>query len=115
MEFIVILENDSKNEIYFPKYSNYDDIEVIEPIYDNLKSGEKIKFRFKSNLNNLSRIFIYLDGNSINTTKNEDGIFEKEIIAKGDSIKIGKITLVKISSNTYQSSTSIVITYKVVD
>ena len=43
MWFVVELENDSKKEIYYPCYSNYDDIKIIEPVYDNLKLGEKIR------------------------------------------------------------------------
>ena len=56
MCFVVELENDSKKELYYPCYSNYDDIKIIEPVYDNLKLGEKIKFKLKSDL---ERIFIY--------------------------------------------------------
>ena len=112
MEFIVELENDSKREIYYPSYYNYDDMEIIEPMYDNLKLGEKVKFKIKSDLKN---IFIYNDKTNYNLEKNQEGYFEKEIIIKGDMVSIGKRIIKNRTENGYIVNTSIVISYKVIN
>lgn len=111
MCFVVELENDSKKEIYYPCFSNYDDIKIIEPVYDNLKLGEKIKFKLKSDL---ERIFIYDGKNSYNLYKNQEGIFEKEIIIKGKTLHIGKV-IVSRTESSYKTFTSMVITYNVIN
>lgn len=109
--FIVELENDSKKEIYYPRYSNYDDIKIIEPVYDNLKLGEKIKFKLKSDLEN---IYIYDGEKSCNLFKNKEGFFEKEIIITGKTLSIGKITVSK-TGTVYKTNTSQIITFNVIN
>ena len=54
LEYAVNVENDAKKKLAFPEfYSGKEDINVIEPFYDNLKSGEKVKFKIKSNLDEI--------------------------------------------------------------
>ena len=113
--FIVELENDSKKEIFYPRYKHYDNIMVIEPIYDNLKLGEKKKFKFKSLKSNLDKIFINNGENDCHFLyKNKEGFFEKEIIIKGKSLSIGKVFVNK-TKTSYKTITSIEITYNVIN
>jgi len=90
LEYQVIVENDAKEQLSFPKcYSGKEEITIIEPIYDFLKSGEKIKFKINSDLDEIiiiDQIWNYLK-------KNKEGYFEFETIIKssrGQSIKISK-------------------------
>ena len=51
LEYIVNVSNNVKNKLSFPKtFKGKEDINIIEPIYNNLKSGEKVKFKIISNL-----------------------------------------------------------------
>ena len=88
LEFKVIVEKDAKEQLSFPKfYCGKEEITIIEPIYDFLKSGEKIKFKIKSDLDEIiiiDQIWNYLK-------KNKEGYFEFETIIKssrGQSLKI---------------------------
>jgi len=90
LEYQVIVENDAKVQLSFHKcYSGKEEITIIEPIYDFLKSGEKIKFKIKSYLDEIiiiDQIWNYLK-------KNKEGYFEFETIiqsSRGQSIKISK-------------------------
>ena len=54
LEYTVNVENDAKKKLSFPLfYSGKEDINVIEPFYDNLKSGENVKFKIKFNLDEI--------------------------------------------------------------
>ena len=62
---------------------------VIEPLNDNLKSGEKVKFKIKSKLDEI----IIIDGQWHHLKKNESGFFELEITIQtqnGDNVIIAK-------------------------
>ena len=90
LEYKVIVEKDAKEQLSFPKfYSGKEEITIIEPIYDFLKSGEKIEFKIKSDLDEIiiiDQIWNYLK-------KNKEGYFEFETIIKssrGQSLKISK-------------------------
>ena len=90
LNYQVIVENDAKEQLSFPKfYRGKEEIIIIEPIYDFLKSGEKIKFKIKSDLDEIiiiDQIWKYLK-------KNKEGFFEFETIIKssrGQSLKISK-------------------------
>ena len=90
LNYQVIVENDAKEQLSFPKfYSGKEEIIIIEPIYDFLKSGEKIKFKIRSDLDEIiiiDQIWNYLK-------KNKEGFFEFETIIKssrGQSLKISK-------------------------
>ena len=111
ISFIVELENDSKKEIFYPLYYKYNDIEVIEPVFDNLKSGEKIKFKFKSDC---QIIYIYDGENYYNLYKNKEGFFEKEIIIKGKFLNIGRV-IVNRTKTSYSTLTDIAIKYNVIN
>ena len=93
MTYIVDAQNDSINELKFPYcYSDAKDINIIEPIYDNIKSGQTVKFKIKTNSSDLDTIII-IDGQWHYLNKNEQGFFEKESIIQtppGKNIIIGK-------------------------
>jgi hypothetical protein len=93
MTYIVDVQKESINELKFPYYyQEAKEIEIIEPIYDNIKSGQNVKFKIKTNLNDLDTIII-IDGQWHYLNKNEQGFFEKEIIIQtppGKNIIIGK-------------------------
>jgi len=88
--YIVIVENDVKKELNFPLYYNESkQIRIFEPLYNNLKSGEKVKFKIKSDLDKI----IIADDQWYYLNKGKNGFFEKEIIIKngpGKKIIIGK-------------------------
>ena len=90
LEYIVNVSNNAKNKLSFPKtFKGKEDINIIEPIYNNLKSGEKVKFKIKSNLDKI----IIIDGKWNYLEKNEEGYFEFETTIqspKGKSVFIGK-------------------------
>ena len=90
LEYIVNVESDAKEELSFPTtYKGKEDINIIEPKYNNLKSGEKVKFKIKSNLEEI----IIIDGQWHYLKKNEEGFFELETVIKsqkGNSVIIGK-------------------------
>ena len=90
LEYTVNVSNDAKNKLSFPKtFKGKEDINIIEPIYNNLKSGEKVKFKIKSNLEEI----IIIDGKWNYLKKNEEGYFEFETTIqsqKGKSVFIGK-------------------------
>ena len=51
LAYTVNVENDAKKSLKFPhSYTGSKDINIIEPLYDNLKYGQKIKFKIKSDL-----------------------------------------------------------------
>ena len=56
-------------------YNETNNINLIEPLYDNLKSREKVKFKIKSDLDTI----ILIDGKWNYLKKNENGLFEEEI------------------------------------
>ena len=49
IEYYPFCKQDSINELHFPEiYSNASDIQIIQPLYDNLKIGEEVKFIIRS-------------------------------------------------------------------
>ena len=86
----VNVENDAKEKLAFLKvYRGSEEVNVIEPLYDNLKSGEKVKFKLKSNLEEM----IIKDEEWNKLKKNESGFFELEITIQtqnGDNVIIAK-------------------------
>ena len=76
LKYIVNVKKDTREELYYPLY--YKDskkINEIKPLYNNLKYGEKVKFKIKADFPQL----IIIDNEKwINFEKN-NGIFEKEI------------------------------------
>ena len=76
LEYTVIVENDSKNELKFPMtYNETNNINLIEPLYDNLKSGEKVKFKIKSDLDTI----ILIDGKWNYLKKMKMGFLKKKL------------------------------------
>ena len=90
LEYAVNVEKEQKKKLAFPLfYSGNEDINIIEPFYDNLKSGEKVKFKIKTSLDEI----IIIDKKWHRLKKNEKGFFETEIkikSVKGENIIIGK-------------------------
>ena len=90
IDYTVIVTNDAKNELFFPRtYNEAKNINLIEPLYDNLKSGEKIKFKIKSDLETI----IIIDGKWYYLQKKQNGYFEEEIniqTVPGKNVVIGK-------------------------
>ena len=91
--YIVNVHNDSKNELKYPKaFSGSEDIHIIEPIYDNLKSGQTVKFKFKTDSSEINTLII-IDKEWIYLNKDSNGYFEKEITIQsqpGYDIVVGK-------------------------
>ena len=89
--YVVNVENDSKINLSFPEtFSGSNKINIIEPFYDKLKSGEKVKFKM---ISDIDKIFIDNGDTKEYLEKNENGFFEKEIVIKskpGDKIRIGE-------------------------
>ena len=90
MVYIIIVENNVERELKFPSFYNESkQIRIFEPLYNNLKAGDKVKFKIKSNLDKI----IIADEEWYYLNKDENGFFEKEIIIKnnpGKKIIIGK-------------------------
>lgn len=90
LEYIINVNSDAKKELFYPHfYKGKSDIIIIEPLYNYLKSGEKVKFKIKSNLEEI----IIIDGKWNYLKKNDDGyfLFETNIqTQKGCYVVIGK-------------------------
>ena len=105
-EYAVEVENDCKQKLSFPIfYKGKEDINVIEPQYNNLKFGQKVKFKVKSKYENL----VVMDDEWHKMVKKEDGFFEVEV-----KIKTKKGSNVSIARKTGSSSCSFLVSYKVV-
>ena len=87
IEYYPTCKQDAVKELYFPIfYSDYSEIEVINPLYDNLKSGDEINFIIKSN--SLDEIIIIGD-KFYYIKKDNEGIFERTVKI-GNKCDIGK-------------------------
>ena len=80
LEYAVNVENDDLKNLDFPLfYAGKENINIIEPLYDDLRSGEKVKFKFESTLND----FVIIDDKEWHHLKrNAQGYFEFETIIK---------------------------------
>jgi len=89
LDYVVNVEKDAKKQLSFPTtYSLTKNINLIEPLYDNLKSGEKVKFKIESDLETI----IIIDGQWHYLNKNPKGIFEDEITIQskpGSNVVVG--------------------------
>ena len=92
MEYSINVENNAKNELYFPDlYGDFKQINVFEPLYNNIKNGDVINFKIEADLDKI----IIIDKKWIYLNKNNDGIFEKKITIeskKGEKVIIAKET-----------------------
>ena len=92
LEYAVNVENNAIKKLAFPTlYAGKENINVIEPMYDNLRSGTKVKFKIESALNDI----IIIDEEWHYLTRNKQGYFELEIkikTKKGDKVIIGNKT-----------------------
>ena len=106
LEYIVNVENDAQKELFYPfSYGAVRDLYLIEPLYDNLKLGQKVKFKFKSDYFNTITI---IDQEWNYLKKNNEGFFEKEIIIQSQSGQT-----ISVCGNNNSSYTTL-IQYKVV-
>ena len=81
IEYYPTCKQDSVKELYFPIfYSDSSEIEVINPLYDNLKSGDDVKFIIKSN--SLDEIIIIIGDKFYYVKKDGEGNFERTINRK---------------------------------
>lgn len=89
LDYVVNVENDAKKELSFPTtYDKAKNINIIEPMYDNLKSGEKVKFKIKSDLETV----IIIDGKWHYLNQKDNGFFEDELTIQtqpGNNLIIG--------------------------
>ena len=89
LEYAVIVENNAIKNLKFPTfYAGKENINIIEPLYDNLKRGKKVKFKIESTLNDI----IIIDEEMHYLTRNKQGYFELEIkikTKKGKNVIIG--------------------------
>ena len=107
LEYSVIVENDSEKEIFYPRFHQGNEgINVIEPLYDNLKSGENVKFIVKSNY---EKLIVCDDGKWTDMIKKENGIYELEI-----KIKAKKNDKVAICRPKGYNSISNLVSYNIV-
>jgi len=92
LEYAVNVENNATKNLAFPAfYSGKENINIIEPLYDNLKSGEKVKFKIESILDEI----IIFDEEWHYLKRNEQGYFELETVIKtkkGKKVSIGQKT-----------------------
>ena len=93
MTYIVNVHNNAGQELKFPYcYADAKDINIIEPLYDNIKSGQNVKFKIKAISPEIDTLII-IDGQWHYLNKNDDGLFEKEIMIQtppGKNIIVGK-------------------------
>ena len=81
IEYFANYNEDSVNELHFPEmYSDASDIQIIQPLYDNLKIGQDIKFIIKSDV--LDELVVIGERNYY-LKKNKEKIFE-------ECVKVGK-------------------------
>ena len=101
MRYIINVENDAKNELKFPhSFACAKEIKIIKPLYNGLKSGTKVKFKFESKLDTI----IIIDCNWHYLKRNKQGFFEEEIEIKslaGKNVIIGKKKGTNIFSYLY--------------
>ena len=90
LEYQVIVENNPREKLSFPTfYKGKEDINIIEPLYDNLKHGVNYKFKIESNLEEI----IIIDGEWNYLKQKRNGYFEFETIINspaGGNVSIGK-------------------------
>ena len=82
--------NNAQKKFFFPtRYGGKQDINVIEPLYDYLKHGQKVKFKIKSILDEI----IIIDNEWHYLKENIEGYFEFDKYIqtqKGNNVIIGK-------------------------
>ena len=90
LEYIVNVKNDAKKQLSFPRtYKGKEEINIIEPIYNDLKSGERVKFKIKSNLDEI----IIIDEEWHHLKNNGNGYFKLETTIqtqRGQKVVVGK-------------------------
>ena len=75
MVYIIIVENNVERELKFPSFYNESkQIRIFEPLYNNLKAGDKVKFKIKSNLDKI----IIADEEWYYLNKDENGFYSNK-------------------------------------
>ena len=90
LEYIVNVQNNAKKQLSFPRtFKGSEEINIIEPLYNNLKTGQRVKFKIKSNLDEI----IIIDEEWHHLHKNPNGYFELETTIqtqRGNNVIVGK-------------------------
>ena len=75
LQYIVMVDMNASKQLSFPTTcQGIEDINIIEPKYNNIKSGERVKFKIKSNLDEI----VIKDLERHHMNKNSSGYFELE-------------------------------------
>ena len=70
LAYAVIGLNNAEKKLYFPtSYQGKEDLNVMEPLYDYLKQGQKVKFKIKADLEEI--IIIDNEWNHLKKTKKD--------------------------------------------
>ena len=84
--YLATCENDPEFEITIP-YSYDNKIEMIEPVFNNLKKGREVTFKMKSNEEKI----VLINDNWNYIEKDPNGLFELSFIPKVDEIVVGNL------------------------
>ena len=107
MTYIISVQNNSLKELKFPVfYSDAKEINLIEPKYDNIKYGQKTKFKIKSKLDTI----IIIDGNWHYVNNDGEDIFEDEFTIKTEP---GKNVIIAKRKDNNDCSCSYMVAYTV--
>ena len=61
LEYVAIVKNDALSKLEFPQtYKEAKNINIIEPLYNNLKTGKFVKFKMTSNYDDINNNFYIL-------------------------------------------------------
>ena len=105
LEYAINVENNAITKLEFPQtYKGAENINMIEPLYDNLKTGKFVKFKMTSNYDDI----IIIDDEWHYLKRNKEGYFELEIKIK---TKIGQNLIIGYKDNS--GSCSYLVSYKV--
>ena len=90
LEYMVNVQNNAIQQLAFPTtFKGHEEINIIEPLYDNLRQGQPVKFKIESKLDEI----IIIDGEWHHLNKNQNGYFEFDTVIKtqrGNNVNIGK-------------------------
>ena len=93
MTYIVNVHNDNSYELNYPRsFAGASDVQIIEPEYDNIRSGQNVKFKFKTDSPEIDTLII-IDGQWNYLNKDPNGYFEKDITIQsrpGTDLVVGK-------------------------
>ena len=105
LEYVAIVKNDALSKLEFPQtYKEAKNINIIEPLYNNLKTGKFVKFKMTSNYDDI----IIIDREWHYLKRNIEGYFELETKIK---TKNGYDVIVGYKNS--EGSCSYLVSYKI--